>query len=142
MEFGTVPPFGLALGSNNETLVLDVFAKQVIVLDGEGQPLRRFGRSGDGPGEFRTPVLVAASLRGHFAVADLLAQRVSFFGPEGFATSVPLRLEDGVPTRMRFVGDELLEDAIWGYEDPFDEVSGLKGYVAFYLDRFNVLGRD
>ena len=36
------------------------------------------------------------------------------------------------------VGDQVLEDSIWGYEEPFDEVSGLKGYVAFYLDRFEV----
>ncbi len=40
------------------------------------------------------------------------------------------------------VGDQVLEDAIWEYQDPFDEVSGLKGYVAFYLDRFQSRDRD
>jgi uncharacterized protein (DUF427 family) len=34
------------------------------------------------------------------------------------------------------VGDEVAENTIWGYEDPFDEVSGLRGYVAFYRDPF------
>jgi uncharacterized protein (DUF427 family) len=27
------------------------------------------------------------------------------------------------------------ENAVWSYEDPFDEVAGLKDYVAFYSDR-------
>jgi uncharacterized protein (DUF427 family) len=33
------------------------------------------------------------------------------------------------------VGDRVEENVIWGYPDPFDEVSGLVGYVAFYADR-------
>jgi len=32
-------------------------------------------------------------------------------------------------------GDRLAENAVWSYEDPFDEVAGLKDYVAFYPDR-------
>ena len=32
-------------------------------------------------------------------------------------------------------GDEVLENAAWSYEDPFDEVAGLKDYVSFYTDR-------
>ena len=27
------------------------------------------------------------------------------------------------------------ENAVWSYEDPFDEVAGLKDYVSFYADR-------
>ena len=33
------------------------------------------------------------------------------------------------------VADRVEENAVWTYEDPFDEVAGLKGYVAFYPDR-------
>jgi len=33
------------------------------------------------------------------------------------------------------VGDEESENSVWGYEDPFPEVAGLAGYVAFYPDR-------
>lgn len=33
------------------------------------------------------------------------------------------------------VGDRLEENAVWTYAEPFDEVAGLKGYVAFYADR-------
>ena len=28
------------------------------------------------------------------------------------------------------------ENAVWGYEDPFEEVAALKDYVSFYRDRF------
>jgi uncharacterized protein (DUF427 family) len=35
------------------------------------------------------------------------------------------------------VGDQVLKDSIWGYEDPFEEVAGLRDYVAFYGDRFS-----
>jgi uncharacterized protein (DUF427 family) len=36
------------------------------------------------------------------------------------------------------VDDELLENSAWSYEDPFEEVAGLKDYVAFYPDRFEL----
>ena len=33
------------------------------------------------------------------------------------------------------VGDRSAENAVWGYDEPFDEVRGLAGYRAFYRDR-------
>jgi uncharacterized protein (DUF427 family) len=33
------------------------------------------------------------------------------------------------------VGDRRLENCVWSYEDPFEEVAGLKDYMAFYADR-------
>ena len=33
------------------------------------------------------------------------------------------------------VADRVEENAVWGYEAPFAQVSGLAGYVAFYPDR-------
>ena len=33
------------------------------------------------------------------------------------------------------VGERLEENVAWSYEDPFDEVAGLKDYVSFYADR-------
>ncbi len=35
-------------------------------------------------------------------------------------------------------GDQFEENAVWSYEDPFDQVSGLKDYVSFYQDRPNL----
>jgi uncharacterized protein (DUF427 family) len=33
------------------------------------------------------------------------------------------------------VRNEVRENAVWSYQDPFPEVDRLKGYVAFYADR-------
>ncbi len=33
------------------------------------------------------------------------------------------------------VGDELREDAVWGYEEPLESALWLRGYVALYADR-------
>ena len=34
------------------------------------------------------------------------------------------------------------ENAVWGYEDPFEEVAGLKDYVSFYSYRFSSSGGE
>jgi uncharacterized protein (DUF427 family) len=33
------------------------------------------------------------------------------------------------------VGDRVEENLLWGYDDPFEQVADLAGYVAFYPDR-------
>ncbi len=40
------------------------------------------------------------------------------------------------------VGDELVENAAWSYEDPFDEASSLKDYVAFNWSAMDVWFAD
>lgn len=40
------------------------------------------------------------------------------------------------------VGDRVCENAIWSYEDPYDQVAGLKDCVAFYLDRIDSLSES
>ena len=37
------------------------------------------------------------------------------------------------------VGDRVSENAIWSYEDPYDEVAPLKDCMAFYLERVDSL---
>jgi uncharacterized protein (DUF427 family) len=33
------------------------------------------------------------------------------------------------------VGDRVEANAVWTYEDPFEQIAGLKDYVSFYQDR-------
>jgi uncharacterized protein (DUF427 family) len=40
------------------------------------------------------------------------------------------------------VGDRVAENAIWSYEDPYDEVAELKDCAAFYLDRIDSLSEE
>lgn len=35
--------------------------------------------------------------------------------------------------------DQSVDDAAWGYEDPFDECLPLKGHVAFYADKVDIV---
>ena len=36
------------------------------------------------------------------------------------------------------VGDQTFENVLWGYPEPFEEVAGIAGYVAFYPDRVEI----
>ncbi len=36
-------------------------------------------------------------------------------------------------------GARVAENAVWSYEDPYDEVRGLKDHVAFYADRVETI---
>ncbi len=36
------------------------------------------------------------------------------------------------------VGDRKEDNVAWSYEDPFEQVDGIKGYFAFYLDRVEI----
>lgn len=38
-------------------------------------------------------------------------------------------------------GDRLEENAVWTYEDPFEQVLGLKDYVSFYVGRGEISQR-
>ncbi len=37
------------------------------------------------------------------------------------------------------VGGETVENAAWSYEEPYEDVAEIKGYISFYLDRLNTL---
>lgn len=36
------------------------------------------------------------------------------------------------------VNDKIEENLVWSYEDPFDEVGGIKDYLSFYADRVEI----
>jgi len=54
-------PTKLSLDEAGHLWVADALAKRVVALNPDGSVVRFIGQEGDGPGEFRSPVIVAAS---------------------------------------------------------------------------------
>lgn len=75
-------PVGLAV-ADNSLAVVDSQAHAVFVFDFQGKLRFRFGRRGDGPGEFNFPTHIAADLRGHLFVTDSMNSRVQVFDMTG-----------------------------------------------------------
>jgi len=40
------------------------------------------------------------------------------------------------------VGDRVIENAVWGYEEPFEEAASVKGYVSFYWQKMDAWYED
>lgn len=88
--FGRVA--GVAIGADGRIYVADGQALEVRVFSPRGAFLSRFGRSGEGPGEFRDISGLGFTPAGQLAVLDGVLGRLSFFSPDGeFSRS--LRLE-------------------------------------------------
>jgi hypothetical protein len=92
-EFHEIGP--IAVDDHGEIYVGNGGSASVRVFDAEGRFLREFGRSGQGPGEFRS--INAIWFAGDtVVVVDRRAFRASLFGRDGtFLTSWDLRLDDG-----------------------------------------------
>ncbi|HXH07024.1 MAG TPA: hypothetical protein VNI83_10585 [Vicinamibacterales bacterium] len=102
--FYVAAPAFLAPGPAGDLLVSDALGGQVLRFDRRGQPLRRYGRRGDGPGEFRSPVAAAAVGDTLLAVADWRLGRVSVFDLRTGAYLRSVRHE-GLPFSMQVDGD-------------------------------------
>jgi hypothetical protein len=74
---------GGILRSDGSIVLANAGSNEVLMLDQNGDELRRVGRSGDGPGEFGAISWVQARTDRGFNVGDSRNRRVSAFGPEG-----------------------------------------------------------
>ena len=59
--------------------------------------------------------------------------RLDLFEPTEHRTFCPFKGEASYWTLR--LGTRVEENVVWSYEDPFEEVSGLKNYMAFYPER-------
>jgi hypothetical protein len=78
--FGSIR--SLAPGPDGTIAVLDAFERTVRVFDEDGRLLRRLGRPGDGPAEFRLPMRVGW-LADTLWVSDARLERITYFGARG-----------------------------------------------------------
>ena len=80
----------VSLGPNGQIFVLEYQAARVLVYSQDGEFVRRFGGSGEGPGEFRSPHALAWDGTNRLWVADGLRGRYHVFDSTGtFQWSVP-----------------------------------------------------
>jgi len=61
-------------------LFLDGKAANILIFDQDGDFLKRIGRKGEGPGEFRLPISIAVDNENNLYVLDFSLKRVSKFG--------------------------------------------------------------
>ena len=89
-ELATSRNNSVTLGPNGQIFVLEYSTDRIVVFSGDGEFVRSFGGSGEGPGEFRSPMALAWDGTGRLWVADGLNGRYHVFDSTGtFQKSVP-----------------------------------------------------
>ena len=73
----------------------------------------------------------------YFPLADV---RLEYLEATDHHTFCPFKGEASYWTLT--VKEQVADNVMWAYEDPFPEVAGLKGYAAFYGDRVSVATAD
>jgi hypothetical protein len=104
---GAVPTItDAAMDGAGRIMAVDLAGQRILVLDQRGQLVGSLGRSGDGPGEFRMPSLLAVLDGGGFVVLDVRTMRLTRFDRDlrlvGTGSVPSLH-----PTAMLALGEEL-----------------------------------
>jgi hypothetical protein len=124
------------VGAGDTMYVLDRGDKTVSTYDPQGHFVRRFGREGDGPGEFREPGTMALRRDGPF-IYDRRAQRVTQFSWTGAVVSTaPVAQWTPFGSNLRTMGDTAFTLGLaGGYSAPPRPTDG-----RFWLVRFSTGG--
>jgi hypothetical protein len=90
--------FGVDVDALGRVYVADQQAREIVVFDADGAPLRRMGGPGNGPGEFGMQLGGVFVDGDQVVVPDIMQARVSAFDTAGaFVRSYPLAMTDGIP---------------------------------------------
>jgi len=97
---------------NNFVFVTDTNNKRVQVFDISGTPIFKFGKEGEGPGEFKFPYGIAGDSQGQVYVSDLYNGCISVFDSKGkfikyFGEKDPKEAIIEAPGILRIAGDKL-----------------------------------
>jgi len=97
---------------NNFVYVTDTNNKRVQVFDISGTPIFKFGKEGEGPGQFKFPYGVAGDSQGQVYVSDLYNGCISVFDSKGkfikyFGEKDPKETIIEAPGILRISGDKL-----------------------------------
>ncbi len=139
----------------NQPSAVDVFKDRVIVLDGingrvavfktDGTPLFYFGKKGQEPGEFKSPLGLTVDTRGRIYVADTGNHRIQIFDPNGRHLSsfklAPWGQAYNLPENSQKNGNSYatkLKEEGYGFpSDPTDLVLDEKNKRLFIVDNDN-----
>lgn len=83
VEPGANQPSDIAIGPNGNLYLVDGVNHRVVVTDDRGGKTFVFGRRGDGPGEFDTPLGIDVAPDGTVFVADTRNHRIQVFDARG-----------------------------------------------------------
>jgi DNA-binding beta-propeller fold protein YncE len=72
-------PYGMAFDPDGQLFVADGRAGQILLLDEKGKVRRRWGKEGDGVGEFQMPHMLAFDADGNLFVAEVEGKRLQKF---------------------------------------------------------------
>ena len=76
-------PLDVAIGLDDQIVVLDWLQSRVVILNNEGELVRSFGSKGSQPGQFKDPYGVAVDQEGRIVVADTWNDRIQVFSNDG-----------------------------------------------------------
>ena len=83
-DFATGKPTGLSAGPDGLLYVADTHYQRVVVFKPDGMEVRRFGKPGQGPGEFIFPTDIAFEAKGNIFVSEYGDHdRIQVFTPAG-----------------------------------------------------------
>ena len=111
----------MTLGPNGQIFVLEFSTDRILVFSGDGEFVRSFGRSGEGPGELRSPMALAWDGTDRLWVADGLNGRYHVFDSTGsFQKSVPrpVRSVMRIQHPLQWEGTGTLVDETVGFDSP------------------------
>ncbi len=97
----------IAVDEAENIYILDSKEKQVLVFDKEGTHLRTFGRAGQGPGEFSSPLTLGVTNRAEIVVEDIRSHLVYFSTDGEFIRKLPTAKAGVVRVRVDANGDIL-----------------------------------
>lgn len=135
-------PQAVAWVTESRLALTDIAGHQVVIAE-LGQPaLRRIGREGGGPGEFRSPTFTLASRAGRLVVDDIAGRRISEFDStlryvrSTVTPGATLRLLDWAGSRVRLVWIAFAADGAGPVVSDVDLAGGKT------VERFRIFARD